>query len=175
MISGIVTKSEFLHHQLKNLTFFSQDKTSKAENGILTSAQRKINCISLVDNQGAKPYAPKFDSQFEMDLFSSAKSYRRKSVFAQNGQTKENQPMLAKRVYQPPQDMSKVRKRVKTSPNRLDMMKDLKTMRKKSFILESKLTSKKLKFTSYQRRLFDLNTQKKELEGYSTYLESLIN
>ena len=54
-------------------------------------------------------------------------------------------------------------------------MKNLKSMRKKSFILETKLTRNKLKFTGYQRRLFDLNTLKKELEGYSTYLETLIN
>ena len=137
-----------------------------------------MNRVSKFEGSASKQraYAPKFDSQFEMDLFSSAKSFRRKSCFGQvNEPAKENQPMLNKRAYKPPQDMTKVRKRVKTSPNRLDMMKNLKNMRRKSFMYETKLTRKKLKFTQFQRRLFDLNTLKKELEGYSTYLESLIN
>lgn len=161
---------------MNSLTCFSKDKFKKAktieEQGILTSAQRKLNTVSVFD----KPHAPTFDSQFEMDLFSSAQSCRRKSIFGAGGQqSKENQPMLGKRAYRAPQDLSKVKKRVKTSPNRIDMMKDLKTMRKKSYILESKLVKRKLKFTQYQRRLFDLNTLKKELEGYSTYIKSLIN
>jgi len=66
-----------------------------------------------------------------MDLFSSAKSCRRKSIFDQTGlHSKENQPMLAKRPFsQVQQDFSKVKKKIQTSPNRVDMMKDVKTMR----------------------------------------------
>ena len=64
-------------------------KQSVEEKGILTSAQRKLNTTSKFDSARKKGYAPTFDSQFEMDLFSSAKSYRKKSCFG-GGQSKEN-------------------------------------------------------------------------------------
>lgn len=81
--------------------------------------------------------------------------------------------MLAKRPFSGTQDLSKVKKKIQTSPNRVDMMKDVKTMRHTAMQLEEKLANKRIKFTQYQRRLFDLNMVKKELKGYSTYIESL--
>lgn len=54
--------------------------------------------------------------------------------------------MLGKRsAKRPLQDYSGVKKKVKTSPNRRDMAKNIQIYRKKVFMLESKLMKKSAK------------------------------